>query len=127
MGVFKRNRSRTRTIPDMSRVNIMEDQLKELRNRVWRSLSRALQLEQIRQLAGRVNRWFNKHAPWRRGQRRGQVSPEPQAEVAKEEKKPEIRINRDEAQNILILTNSPIMSMSSNYDLDQAEVSILTF
>lgn len=46
--------------------------------------------------------------------------------MAKEEKKPEIRINRDGAQNILILTNSPIMSMSSNYDLDQAEVTIFS-
>ena len=76
MGCFRRERPPTRAIPDIRLLDGLDDhlqQLKELKNRIWRAISRALGAKNIRSMARRFNRWFSKSI---HGRRRGQRKPD---------------------------------------------------
>ena len=73
MGCFRRKRPPTRAIPDIR----LLDSLKELKNRIWRAISRALGAKNIRSMARTFNSWFSKHVHGRR-----QVQRQPDAETA---------------------------------------------
>ena len=73
MGCFRRKRPPTRAIPDIR----LLDGLKELKNRIWRAISRALGAKNIRSMARTVNSWFSNRV---HGGRR--VKRQPDAETA---------------------------------------------
>ena len=78
MGCFRRERPPTRAIPDIRLLDGLEDhlqQMKELKNIMWRAMSRALGAKNIRTMARRFNRWFSKSI---HGRRRGQRKPDPE-------------------------------------------------
>ena len=98
MGCFRRERPPTRAIPDIRLLDGLDDhlqQLKDLKNRIWRAISRALGAKNIRTMARTVNSWFSKHVHGRRRVKRQQdaetaapiperapdVSPEPVADA----------------------------------------------
>ena len=69
MGCLRRERPPTRAIPDIRLLDGLDDhlqQLKDLKNRIWRAISRALGAKNIRSLARTVNSWFNKRIHGRR-------------------------------------------------------------
>ena len=70
MGCFGGERPRTKAIPniklfehELQRINQLMDQLKQLRNDVWRAVSRVFRTKNVRRLAQSVNSWFSKHFP----------------------------------------------------------------
>ena len=73
MGCFRRKRPPTRAIPYIR----LQDGLKELKNRIWRAISRALGAKNIRSMARTVNSWFSNHVLGRR-----RVQRKPDAETA---------------------------------------------
>ena len=76
MGCFRRKRPPTRAIPDIRLLDGL-DGLKELKNRIWRAISRALGAKNIRSMARTVNSWFSNHVLGRR-----RVKRQPDAETA---------------------------------------------
>ena len=76
MGCLRRERPPTRAIPDIRLLDGLDDhlqQLKDLKNRIWRAISRALGAKNIRSMARRFNRWFSKSI---HGRRRGKRKPD---------------------------------------------------
>ena len=63
MDCFRLERPPTRVMLDIRLLYGLEDhlqQIKELKNRIWRAISRALGAKNIRTMARRVNSWFSK-------------------------------------------------------------------
>ena len=78
MGCFRRERPPTRAIPDIRLLDGLDDhlqQLKDLKNRIWRAISRALGANNVRSMARTVNSLFRKHV---HGRRRVQRKPDPE-------------------------------------------------
>ena len=76
MGCLRRKRPTTRAIPDIRLLDGLDDHLqriKDLKNRIWRAISRALGAKNIRSMARTVNSWFRKRVHVRR---RGQRKPD---------------------------------------------------
>ena len=63
MDCFRWERLPIREMPDIRLLYGLEDhlqQIKELKNRIWHAISRALGAKNIRTMARRVNSWFSK-------------------------------------------------------------------
>ena len=90
MGCFRRERPPTRAIPDIRLLDGLDDhlqQLKDLKNRIWRAISRALGAKNIRSMARRFNRWFSKSIHSRR---RGQRQPDAETAAPVPERAPDV-------------------------------------
>ena len=90
MGCFRRERPPTRAIPDIRLLDGIDDHLqriKELRNRIWRAISRALGAKNIRSMARTVNSWFRKHV---HGRRRVQRKPDAETAAPVPERAPDV-------------------------------------
>ena len=85
MGCFRRKRPPTRAIPDIRLLDGLDD-LKDLKNRIWRAISRALGANNIRTMARTVNRWFSNHVL---GRRRVQRQPDAETAVPVSERAPD--------------------------------------
>ena len=90
MGCFQWECPQSRAIPDIRLLYGLEDhlqQIKELKNRIWRAISRALGAMNIRSRARRVNSWFSKRL---HGSCRVQRQPETETAVPVQERAPDV-------------------------------------
>ena len=79
-----------RAIPDIRLLYGLKDhlhQIKELKNRIWHAISRALGAKNIRSRARRVNSWFSKRL---HGSCRVQSQPDAETAVSVQERAPDV-------------------------------------
>ena len=90
MGCFRRERPPTSGIPNIRLLDGLDDhlqQIKELKNRIWRAISRALGAKNIKSMARRENSLFSKRI---HGRRLVQRQPDPETATPVPERAPDV-------------------------------------